>query len=492
MRTARLSLLLGLVGLVGLAVVGGGACGGSPVPSAASGPVIAISLHGGGAGAAALEREAVEPIEQAVAGLAGVRSLRSTIEPGHAHVEISFEASRPLDLATDAVMRTVREAQRQLPAGLAPPVISRVDPAGPVLWFELEGDAAPRAERSELARDVVKPRLERLPGVGAIELAGGVERVIAIRPDLARLAAAGVTLAELAAVVPGTLDVPSGRIDPTSKAVIRIVPAPVTLEGLGELAVASRDGATVRVRDVARLAEETAADDPGGPLALGMRLQQGADREEVLARVRAALADLRRALPPGFALVERPPPPVAPAPVPAPLAVSVRGPDRTVLRTIAAKLEADLRAAGGASEVTRDPPPGRPEQTIELDRARAAQLGISSAELAAATRALLSGEPLGTLRVGGRERAIVLRLDGSVTERLAQTAVRTASGELVGLAAVATVTATLGEALLRVDGEPAIELSARVAPGEARAAVRRRLVEATRDLAPGYRAVVAP
>lgn len=483
-----LVLILALALALALAL-GAGACGSKPAPPAADGPAITISLVHDAAQAADLERDAVEPIEQAVASLAGVRSLRATIEPGRAHVVISFEASRPIDLAAAEVMRAVREVQRQLPTELAPPVISRVDLAGPALWLELSG-TQPRATRSDLARDVVKVRLEQLPGVGAIELEGVMERRIAIRPDLARLAAADVTLGELAAAIRGARPpaLPAGRRDPRATT-LRVAPAPATLEGLGELVIATREGAPIRLRDLAAIEERTSG-DPEGPLLAGVRLQQGADREAVLASVRAALVDLRRELPPGLTLAERgPPPSVRP---PAPLAVSLRGPDRAVLRTIAAKLESDLEADSGVSEITRAPPPGSPEQSITLDRAAIARLGIAHADLAATVRAALGTYPLGTLYAGDRELSLVLRMDSSAPELLARVTVRATRGELVPLAVVATATTTSAEHLLRIDREPAIELSARIAPGAPLAAARRRLVELTRGLAPGYRAAISP
>ena len=481
-------------GLLVLIVVVVGACGSRSTSPAAGGTVVTISLVHGGARAAELENEAVEPIERAVASLAGVRSVRSTIEPGRARVVLSFEASRSAELAAAEVRRAIREMQRQLPVDLDPPVISLVDPDGPALWFELSG-ARPRAMLSDLARDVIEPRLERLPGVGAVELDGAVEPEIAIRPDLARLAASGIALTELAASIrSSSIDLPAGRLDATTATTattttIRVAAARGTIEGLGELVVATRAGATVRLRDVAVIDEDTAG-DPGGPLRIGARIRQGADREAVFASVRSAIAGLRGELPPELVLVESRPPPSARAP--APLSVGVHGPDRAMLHAIAAKLESDLRASNVVSEIMRDPPLGRPEQTIDIDRDRAARLGISNAEVVAAARAALGTYPLGTLRSGEREREIVLRVNGSVPEIVEAVTVRASRGELVSLSTITTITTTASGHLLRLDREPAIELSVHVDPGPSLAAARRRLVELARDLPPGYRATISP
>src|SRR5690606_3889415 len=111
---------------------------------------------------AELEHGAIAPIEQEIARLAGVRSLRSTIEPGRALVVISLDASRPIELAAAEVRRAIQELRPRLPEDLELPVISLADPAGPALWFELAGAGAlSRGERSDLAREVIEPRLTR-------------------------------------------------------------------------------------------------------------------------------------------------------------------------------------------------------------------------------------------------------------------------------------------------------------------------------------------
>src|SRR5690606_21427508 len=151
----------------------------------------------------------------------------------------------------------------------------------------------------------------------------------------------------------------AGRIDQASArtVTIRVTGTAASLEELGELVVATRAGATIRLRDVAvieevieevseEVSEAVSAGGPGGrggPLLIGVRLQRGAGREEVLVVGRSAIAELRGALPPRLELVERPPPPRQRARPP--LVAGLRGPDRAVLRTIAVKLEAELRAS---------------------------------------------------------------------------------------------------------------------------------------------------
>lgn len=481
--------------LLGALAAAAAACGSGTATPAAGGPVVTISLVDGGADAAALERSAVEPVEAAVSRLGGVRALRSTIEPGRALVAVTFEPARPLELAAGDVRRAIDGALRQLPAELEPPVISIAAPGEPALRLEISSPQHTRAMLSDLAREVIRTRLERLPGTGAIELDGAVEREIVVRPDLARLAAVDLAPAELATAIQGAMiSLPAGRLAPSATppaVALRVTAAPMTLEGLAELVIATRGDAPIRLRDVAMIAEETAG-DATRPLSLSLRLQQGARREEVLARVRAAIADLRGELPPGITLAPMEPPPDERRQ--ASLSVSLRGPDRAELRKISAKLEADLRATAGIAEVVRAPPPEQPTQTIDIDRDRAARLGVASAQVASTLRAVLGGASVGTLREGPREHEIVLRIAGDSPELLARLTVRAGRGGLVPLSEVATLRLTASEHLLRLDRERAIELSARVATGASAAAIRRRLAELTRDLPlpPGYRAVIAP
>src|SRR5690606_9529132 len=115
---------------VGVAIaiaIAAGACGNRSSTPVARGPVITIAIVQGGALAAELEHGAIAPIEQEIARLAGVRSLRSTIEPGRALVVISLDASRPIELAAAEVRRAIQELRPRLPEDLELPVISLAD-----------------------------------------------------------------------------------------------------------------------------------------------------------------------------------------------------------------------------------------------------------------------------------------------------------------------------------------------------------------------------
>ena len=447
--------------------------------------VVIIALALPGADAEQVERTAVEPVERALAGMASVRTIGARITADRATVTVELATASDLAAVAD-VQRVITELAPQLPAELEPPMITRA-PASPVLWIEVGGPQA-IAMRSEVATEVLQPALERLPGVAQLAPRGVVRRVIAIRPDRARLAATGLAVGELATAIRGqTRALPAGRMDATGP-LVRVTGTIDDLETVRELVVGQVDGVPIRVADVASV-EDThdpgdGGDDgggAGGAPALGLRVQPGAVPDEVTARVRAQLRELRRLLPPGMTLTETPP---AIAPV-APLVITIHGPELTTLRQLADDLGRELRAAG-ATTIVRDPPEPTPERTLTIDRQRAAALGVSVSELIASI-GVPGGDRLGELVIAGRRRDLVLRHDTERLEDLAQVQVRSPRAGLVPLGSLVTITASLAPTIIRRDRQRVVTLAVDAARG-ALAAARARLAELTPGLPAGYAA----
>jgi len=485
----------GLVGLVALA-----ACG-SATDTRREPAAVTVSVVYGGASAAVIEQRVVVPIEHALASVPGVRGIEAQLDEGHATIVVELANLAAVDVRIRDVQQAVTGVLPQLPPEVTPPVISRAT-RPPVLWLAVTGPQ-PAGFLSDVARDTIRMRLLRIAGVADVDVDGAIETVIAIRPDLGRLAAAGVTLRELQdAIRAHDLALPAGRVDATA-AIVRVEGAVRDPAELATIVIGQRAEAPVRVGDVATIEETIEADAQpiGAPAAgadapavprLGVRLQSRAAPSRVLAAVRAEVTALRRELPPGVRITETTAPASAPRPAP-PLAVWVYGPELDVLADVADRLERELRAAG-ITDLVRTPGAGRLAHEVELDRARLAELGVSPAEVASTLRALVAGEHVGTLREGGRERAVMLRLAtdrAQLPELLALAQVRGASGALVPLAAITRVTRDIAQPILRRDRERAIGLAI-YATGAALATARELVAARTRELPAGYRAARAP
>lgn len=396
----------------------------APAPA----PALEIELVYPGASASLVETSVVAPIEQTVSQIPGVTHLEARIEGDHATLLV--EVDRDLGTTIHEVAHAMPLSQ--LPAGLPPPEVRRAHREPPLLWLAI-GGAQPVTLVSAYARDEVRPALQQIAGVAAVEAHALAEPRLAVWPDLDKLASLNVTLFDVMVAVQAT--------EASSP------------EALGEVIVRPQ----VRLSDVARV-EAGFARGAGEPM-LAIRAHADADRDQVLQAVRAAVAKLGP--PAGITLVEATGEPSAPA-----LVATVLGPSLDELRAIA---DAYVKRA---PELVVDPPVGEPEQTAALDRARATRYGIEAADVAATLR-VIGKQPAGSATLDGVRRPIVIELPAmQLDEAARRVMLRTAQGELVPLAELVTVQAVLGHQILRVDRTRAIQVRTRGSVDAARRAIR--------------------
>ena len=123
-----------------------------------------------------MESKVADPIEEALNTMSGIKLLRSVNLESVTQVIIQFELSVDREAATQEVRDRVAAILRRLPAGIDPPTVQKFDVgAAPVMSVALAGKLAPR-ELTRIGEDVVKERIQRLPGVGSVELVGGRRR----------------------------------------------------------------------------------------------------------------------------------------------------------------------------------------------------------------------------------------------------------------------------------------------------------------------------
>jgi multidrug efflux pump subunit AcrB len=350
--------------------------------------------------------------------------------------------------ATQAVQERLAGVARQLPMDGPPPVVSLGQPDAPAdRAITIEGSGLHGA--GDLARHLVRDRLQREPGIARVDVTGA-ERRIEVHLEAAKLVAYDVTVTEVArAITIGNL--PSGR----DGVAIRVDSELRGPEDLGALAVGERG---VKLRDVARV-EDTVR---GGAPVIAVWLQRGGDP----AAIDKALDELRPQLPAGVTLHANP----VPRPVRA--VVILTGPDREVL---AARATAALRAVPGAKAMH-----AAVEITQAIDRARAADLGVDASELVR-TIAVVAGEPVATLTTHGKRLDIIMDIDDR--ERLR---VRSRRVGTIAFADVTRTTTGTVEVRTTFDRMPSIELVVERARGE----VEDQLAAVRAALPAGYRAVV--
>ena len=270
-------------------------------------PIVTVTTVLPGADPETVEKNVSKPLEEALNTISGLDTLRSSNFESVSMVVVRFELDRPVDVAAQDVRDKVQATLSKLPDEIETPVVQKLDLAAmPIVQLAFSGPV-PIQELTRLAEDELKPALQRIQGVGSIDVVGGREREIGIVVDPVRLRSHGLAATDVSqAIAAQSIAIPGGRtLEPGKERVVKLETEARSVEELRDLVVASPDGKPVRVRDVANVvdgpAEARSAAELDGRAAVGLviRKQSGANTVAVAEAVRAHLAEIQGAMPPG-------------------------------------------------------------------------------------------------------------------------------------------------------------------------------------------------
>ncbi len=269
-------------------------------------PMIAIATFYPGAGPLEVESEVTEPIEQRVGTIPNIRSITSRSLENTSIVQIQFEWGTDLDAASSDVRDRLDMAVALLPADVQKPFVFKFDPSMmPVLQIGLYGEIDP-TELRDVAEEFADA-LQRVPGVAAVNVAGGTRRQVQVRIDPARLAASGVTTENLAMTLKAqNLNFPAGSVTAGSRRyLIRLVGEYDNIEALRGTVVGTKGNAPILLRDIADvdwLPEESqsrARYDGRNCVFVVLQRRPDANTVRVAAAARSEFERLRSRLPSG-------------------------------------------------------------------------------------------------------------------------------------------------------------------------------------------------
>ena len=272
-------------------------------------PTISVSATWEGAAPEVIEHDVVEPMEEALMQVEGVKNITSNSRQGSGNVTVELDLSRNVDLALQDVQTRVAQVQRRLPRDIEPPVVSKTNPEDqPIMWIGLSGPYAPQM-LADFARYRVKERLQTVPGVGEIQ-SGTVDRNIRIWIDSDKLDERRVTASDvLTAIQRQHIELPAGRLETSGREVnVRVLGEAFDLEEFRRLVVKDEQGSPVYLSDVAIV--EDGFDDirrisrvNGEPAqGMGIRKQRGSNAVAVARGVKDAIKEIQKTLPPGMEL----------------------------------------------------------------------------------------------------------------------------------------------------------------------------------------------
>jgi multidrug efflux pump len=273
-------------------------------------PVINVSITWEGASPEIIETDVVDLVEDAVTSVEGVKEVTSSSRQGRANITIEFELERDIDVALQDVQSKLSQLQRRLPVGIDPPIVSKTNPEDdPIMRIAVVGSRPPTFV-ADYIRNVIRPQLQTIPGVGEIQLHGFRDRNVRVWYDAVRLEAQGLTVSDVnRAIQREHLEVPAGRIEGAEREMnVRAEGEAIDVEGFRNLVVTYRNGAPVRLRDVAVVEDgledrRRLARTNGQPaIGFGITKLRGANAVQVGQEVRARLAEIETQLPEGLSV----------------------------------------------------------------------------------------------------------------------------------------------------------------------------------------------
>ncbi|MDH6184479.1 multidrug efflux pump [Polaromonas sp. CG_23.6] len=251
--TALLMLAIVLAGLVGFRLLPL-----SALPQVDY-PTIQVQTLYPGASPEVMAQTVTAPLERQLGQMAGLSRMSSTSTAGVSIVTLQFGLGLALDVAEQQVQAAINASGSLLPADLpAPPVYAKVNPAdAPVLTLAITSDTLPLTEVQNIVNTRLALKISQVSGVGLVALSGGQRPAVRIQADTRALASYGLGLDALrTAISAANANGAKGSIDgPTRSYSINSNDQLLAAQDYQKLIIAYRNGAAVRVSDVARVVE---------------------------------------------------------------------------------------------------------------------------------------------------------------------------------------------------------------------------------------------
>lgn len=275
-------------------------------------PIVSVLTVYPSADAQLVETDITSVLEDALSGVEGLRTLRSTSREGLSTIGLEFALSRNLDAAANDVRDRVARVQHLLPQGIEAPLVMKEDSESDgIMWLAVISDRHSELDITDFAQRQLKDRLAPLPGVSSVVLDGERRYAMRIWLDPDRLASRLLTVQDVEdALRTQNVSMPTGRIESTQREFsVRMGGGLERPEQFNQLILAYRDGYPVRLQDVG-LAEIAAEDERklvrvnGKPaIGLGIMKQSKANTLETARAVKRTLPSLEALLPEGMQLV---------------------------------------------------------------------------------------------------------------------------------------------------------------------------------------------
>jgi multidrug efflux pump len=270
-------------------------------------PTIRVLTLYPGASPEVMTTSITAPLERQFGQMPGLNQMTSTSSAGASSITLQFDLTLPLDVAEQQVQAAINAANNLLPADLpAPPVYAKINPAdAPVLTLAVTSKSEPLTKVHDMVDVRLAQKIAQMPGVGLVSLEGGQKPGVRIRANPTALAAYGLNIDDLRTTITNAnVNTPKGNFDGPARAYTINANDQVTdPQTFRDIVVAYRNGAPVRVSDVATVTDAqennriTAWVNTTQAVIVNVRRQPGANVIAVVDNIKSLLPQLRETLP---------------------------------------------------------------------------------------------------------------------------------------------------------------------------------------------------
>jgi HAE1 family hydrophobic/amphiphilic exporter-1 len=271
-------------------------------------PTINVRVTYTGVGPLEMEELIVRPLEQQLSAVSGLDQMNSSANEGQASIQMNFTWGTDLNEAMDDIRTRIDRVRGRLPEDSDPPIIQKFDSnAAPIMGLAVESTdgTMDRVQLRELSENVLAQRLERVPGVAAVTVNGGLRRQIHVDLSREKITALDLSVDRVVSVLRlENQNIPIGEVYQGDRALL--LRSQGQYQNLGEIentVVLTKGGVPVYVRDIADVRDAT--EDVRSVLRIngrpGVRLQvtkqSGTNTVEIARGIRAELDRINREVP---------------------------------------------------------------------------------------------------------------------------------------------------------------------------------------------------
>jgi multidrug efflux pump len=275
-------------------------------------PIITVRTSYTGANAEIIESQITEPLEKAINGIAGIRSISSSSNLGNSSISVEFNLDEDLESAANDVRDKVSQAVRSLPQDIdAPPVVSKADAnSDAIISMTVQSDTKNIIEISDYGENVLLEKLQTIPGVSTIQIWGQKKYAMRLWLDPLKMAAYGVTPQDIrAALDRENVELPGGKIEGNAtELTVKTIGRFSNEEDFNNLIVLANGTNQIRFRDIGKAVlgaenEETILKESGKPM-IGLAIvpQPGANYIDIATEFYKRFDQIKKEVPAAYQL----------------------------------------------------------------------------------------------------------------------------------------------------------------------------------------------